>query len=234
MSNSVRLTQQLVDAARGLPDQAEAVWHDKELPGLKLRVQRSGAKSYTIRYRTGGRGTPQRRLTLDASKIPLGEARREIRRWLGEIATGRDPAGERQAERKRDRARLGAALDAYDAHLERRQVVKRGNVLSLLRRELERSFGNIELADLDRAQLAERITAIEAAGRPGTARELKVRANVFLGWAVGEGLIPSNPMAGWRRPRATRAERLAPIGRALADAELGRPRALRTGRSMAI
>jgi integrase len=220
MVEKVKLTQQLVDAARCPPDQAEAVWHDKELPGMKLRVQRSGAKSYTIRYRAGGRGSPQRRLTLDARKIPLGKARREICRRVGEIATGRDPAGERQAERKRDRARLSAALDSYEAHLERRQVVKRGEVLSLLRRELERPFGNIDLADLDRAELASRIAAIEAAGRPGTARELKVRANVFLGWAVGEGLIPANPLAGWRRPRATRAERLALVGRALADTEL--------------
>jgi integrase len=220
MVTKIKLTQQFVDATACPPDQAEAVWHDKELPGMKLRVQRSGAKSYTIRYRAGGRGAQQRRLTLDARKIPLGEARREIRRRQGEIATGRDPARERQAERKRDRARLGAALDRYETHLERRQVVKRGEVLSLLRRELERPFGNVDLADLDRAQLAERIATIEASGRPGAARELKVRANVFMGWAVGEGLIPANPLAGWRRPRATRAERLAPVGRALADAEL--------------
>jgi integrase len=220
MPIKVKLTQQIVDAAICPADQAEAVWHDKELPGLQLRVQRSGGKSYTIRYRTGGRGSPQRRLTFDASKIPLGEARREIRRRMGEIAVGRDPAGEQQAARRRDRARLGAALDAYETHLERRQVVKRGEVLSLLRRELERPCGNVELAALDRQMLAERIATIEASGRPGAARELKVRANVFLGWAVGEGLIPANPVAGWRRPRATRAERLAPVGRALADHEL--------------
>ncbi len=117
-----------MDAATCPADQAEAVWHDKELPGLQLRVKRTGAKAYTIRYRVGGRGSPQRRITLDARKIPLGEARREIRRQLGEVAAGRDPVGEQQATRKRDRARLGAALDRYEAHLERRQVVKRGEV----------------------------------------------------------------------------------------------------------
>jgi integrase len=215
-----RLTQQIVDAATCPPDQAEVVWHDKELPGLQLRVKRSGAKSYTMRYRTGGRGAPQRRLTLDAGKIPLGEARREIRRRMGEIATGRDPAGERKEQTKRDRKRLGPALDRYERHLADRQVVKRASVLSLLRRELLRAFGNIDLAELDRAQLADRIAAVKTSGRPGAARELKARATVFLGWAVGEGDIPANPLAGWRRPRATRAERLAPIGRALADAEL--------------
>ena len=184
-------------------------------------MQRSGAKAYTIRYRVGGRGSPQRRLTLDAGKIPLGEARREIRRQLGEVATGRDPVGEQKAEAKRDRARLGTALDAYEAHLARRQVVKRGEVMSLLRRELLSARSATSIWPISTAQqMVERIAAIEASGRPGAARELKVRATVFLGWAVDEGLIPANPMAGWRRPRATRAERLAPVGRALADAEL--------------
>ena len=73
MVTKIKLTQQFVNATACPPDQAEAVWHDKELPGMKLRVQRSGAKSYTIRYRAGGRGAQQRRLTLDARKIPLGE-----------------------------------------------------------------------------------------------------------------------------------------------------------------
>jgi Arm DNA-binding domain len=232
----IKLTQQIVDGAICPPDQPEAVWHDKELRGLQLRVKRSGAKSYTMRYRTGGRGSPQRRLTLDAGKISLGEARREIRCRMGEIATGRDPAGERQAQRKRDRARLSVALDTYETHLARRQVVKRGEVLSLLRRELERTFGNIDLADLDRQQIAERIAKIEASGRPGAARELKVRANVFLGWAVGEGLIPANPIAGWRRlalpaPSASpRSDVPSPI---TSYRRSGRPSAPPRGRSTA-
>jgi integrase len=220
MPNRIKLTQQFVDAATCPHDQDEVVWHDRDLPGLCLRVRRSGAKAYTVRYRTSGRGSPQRRLTLDVDKIPLGDARREIRRRMGEVATGRDPAGERQEQHKRERARLGAALDTYEAHLERRQVVKRGEVMSLLRREMLRPLGNIGLGELDRAQMVQRVAAIEASGRPGAARELKARAAVFLSWAVDQGMIRANPMAGWRRPRATRAERLAPVGRALADHEL--------------
>jgi integrase len=98
-------------------------------------------------------------------------------------------------------------------------VVKRGEVMSLLRRELLRPFGNIELADLDQAQLVNRVDTIKAAGRPGAARELKTRASVFLGWAVGKGLIKANPGL-WRKPRATRAQQLAVVGRALEDHEL--------------
>jgi integrase len=189
------------------------------MPGLQLRVTRAGAKSYTIRYRAGGRGAPQRRLTLDAGKTPLGQARQEIRRRLGEIATGRDPVGERKAEARRDVARLSPALDAYEADLARRQVVKRKDRMSLLRREL-RLLGNVELGEITRRELIQLINAIEQGGRPGAAQDLRKNAAVFLGWAVDSGLLQASPLAGWRRQRRTRAERLAPGGRALADPEL--------------
>jgi hypothetical protein len=50
--------------------------------------------------------------------------------------------------------------------------------------------------------------------------EFKGRVSVFLGWAVDDGRIKYNPAAGWRRPRATRAEQQERFGRALADEEL--------------
>jgi len=216
----VKLTQQFVDSAVCPTGQPEQVWRDSELPGLSLRVTFSGNRSYTTRYRTGGRGARQRRLTLDASKVKLGAARNIIRQKQGEIAAGRDPVGEEQAKARRDRARLSPALADYEAFLEQRRVVKRRDVVSLLRRELERPLGNVDMADIDRTVLVDRVTAVERSGRPGTARALKVRASVFLEWAATEGRIKYNPAAGWRRPRATRAEQLKEVGRALQDWEL--------------
>ena len=139
---------------------------------------------------------------------------------LGRIAKGEDPAGERKAQAQRDRARLEAALDLYERALEHRHVVKRGEYLSLLRRELLKPLGNVELQEIDRATVAERIRKITAGRRPGAAKELKTRASVFLSWAVDEGMINANPLAGWRRQRRTKAERLDRPGRALADSEL--------------
>ena len=150
MVEKIELTQQRVDAATCPPDQPEAVWHDKKLPGLQLRVKHSGAKSYTIRYRSGGRGSMQRRITLDAGKIPLGEARKEIRRQLGEIATGRDPAGER-------RERSAATMPGSAPHStptrpisRRRAVVAYRDRMSLLRREMLAPLGNVELGTITR------------------------------------------------------------------------------------
>jgi integrase len=68
--------------------------------------------------------------------------------------------------------------------------------------------------------LVDRIDAVRRSGRPGTARELRTRTGVFLGWAADQGLLATNPLAGWRQPRRTRAERISRPGRALRDSEL--------------
>ena len=92
--------------------------------------------------------------------------------------------------------------------------------MSLLRREMLAPLGNVELGTITRNAVVKLISAIEQGGRPGAAQNLRKSASVFLGWAVDAGLIHASPLAGWRRQRRTRAERLAPAGRALADAEL--------------
>jgi integrase len=187
-----------------------------------LRVYRTGHKVFLLPYRVGAgrRGKQRWHRVGNATAISLKAAREVARAILDEVAKGGDPAGERRDEAKRERSRLGPALDRYEASLEARHVVKRGDVLSLLRRELMAPLGNIELDALDRVTLVERVRAVEQGGRPGAARELRTRAGVFLGWAVDEGLIKASPLHGWRQPRRTRAQRLEQPGRALSDAEL--------------
>ena len=131
-----------------------------------------------------------------------------------------DALDQRKDPQAVDDRTLRPALERYEHFLKRRQVVKQGEVLSLLRRELLTPLGDVPLRQLTRAELVKRIRAIEGSGRPGTARELRTRAGVFLGWCVDEGLLPGNPLAGWRRPRATRAERIERPGRAFVNAEL--------------
>lgn len=222
MKNRIKLTTRIVEQATCPADKPSVDLWDAEQPGLLLRVFRTGHKVFLAFYRVGsGRTAKQRWPRIgDATAISLKDARDATKRILGDVAKGSDPAGERKAAARRERARLKPAIDGYEKSLEARRVVKRGEVVSLLRRELLGSLGNDDLEEIDRAVLVERFRAIEKSGRPGAAKELKTRANVFLGWCVDEGLIKANPLAGLRRQRRTRAERLEPAGRALADAEL--------------
>ena len=96
---------------------------------------------------------------------------------------------------------------------------RRRDRMVLLRRELK-PLGDVPLARIERSQIVDLITGIERSGRPGAAQDLRKNAAVFLGWAVDAGLLRASPLAGWRRPRRTRAQLVARPGRALEDWEI--------------
>jgi hypothetical protein len=105
--------------------------------------------------------------------------------------------------------------------------VKRTDVTSLLRRELLGKLGNVDLAELDRAALVGPHHRARGRRAPWSGQDLRSKAAVLLGWATNEGLISGSPLAGWRRERRTRAERLEQPGRALSDDELPVPHNLK-------
>lgn len=89
-------------ARREVPDRACA--------GLYLVVQPSGAKSWAVRYRRGGK---TRKLTLgNVEALPLAAARRAAADALHEVAVGRDPAADKQ--RRVAESEQAAALRASD------------------------------------------------------------------------------------------------------------------------
>ena len=130
-----------------------------------------------------------------------------------------DPAGkasEQKAEAKaRKAAALGAAIDDYERELDRRKLVKRNEVLSALRRELRDKLGaGADLRTITRRQIVDRIEAV-AKTRPGAAGYLRKASTGFFDWLANRGVIPVSPLAGYRKPRRTRAEMVDQPGRAL-------------------
>jgi integrase len=140
---------------------------------------------------------------------------------LGEIAHGKDPAGLLREGRRSSRAILHKALEDYEASLRRRRTVNISTIMSSLRRGLSRLMKR-EVATITRGDYVVAIGAVEERGKPGAAEYLRKNARTFAEWAVTRGLSPHNPLAGLRRPKATRAERLEieERGRALSDPEV--------------
>src|SRR5262249_18286445 len=146
----------------------------------------------------------------------------------GEIARGVDPAAKRQAERAKNESTLRALIaddGEYAHHLKRRRIVAAKQVLSSLRRGLPSRLMGKDIADLTRGDLVTAIEAIEKHGRPGAATDLRKASRGLLEWAVSTGRAHHNVLAGLRRPKRSRAERLAAAangGRALSDDEIRR------------
>ena len=100
-SSSVLLTKTEVDDAKPRAERYH-VW-DTRLAGFGLRVEKSGTKTFVLRYRadSGGRSAPRRFMTVGRfGPLTVDEARRQARLLLASAATGDDPAGERQKKRK--------------------------------------------------------------------------------------------------------------------------------------
>ena len=202
------------------------VW-DTDVVGLGVRCLPSGVKSYVVIYRAGyGRDGIARRMTLGkVSTLRLEDVREVALDIRGRVLKGEDPVAERRAQRreaKRPALTLSEALDRYDADQLRREVADRKNVQSTLRRHLLAHAGDAPLAELDRRAVVEAIEALEANNLPGAAKSLRGHASTFLKWCADRGLIESNPLQGYRAPRATRAQRIARPGRDLSDAEMAR------------
>jgi integrase len=191
--------------------------------GLGLRIRAEGSITWIYRYRSAGVSREAAKtLKLGAwPALTLKVATAAAKAKAGEIALGRDPAAERRNQRTRERRVLSAALDDFELAIKRRRLVNVATIMSTLRRGLA-PLASQEIGDLTRADLVDRIDALEAAGKPGAAADLRKHARSLLEWAVSRGLAPFNVLAGLRRPRASRAERLedARKGRALSDDEI--------------
>lgn len=223
--NKVRLTAERIRQIP-TPETGETTIWDTDVQGLGVRCLATGVKTFIVIYRAGyGRAGTPRRFTLGKVEgIRLEDARALALDIRAKVLKGGDPAEERKAaarEVKRPRLTLELALDRYDEDQERRKVVGRVGVLSALRRHLLSRLPNSLLIDLDRRAVVEAIEALEGDDKPGAAQALRSHASTFLKWCADRGLVPANPLQGYRAPRSTRAQRIAQPGRELSDAEVG-------------
>ncbi|CAH1656168.1 Tyr recombinase domain-containing protein [Hyphomicrobiales bacterium] len=225
-----------------LPDgrQEVLIW-DSAMNGLALRVGKT-RRSWSYVYRpagSGARANPQK-ISLGAwPAVTVARARQLAQIQAGQIAAGKDPAAERREEKRRETATIGKLLDGYEANLLRRRYANRGVVMKTLRRGLA-GLDKRDAISLSRRDLVERIDAAaisrlvvaedpvartpaaRVVGGPGASADLRKHLRTFFEWTTNSGATPFNPLAGLRRERATRAERIdrTERGRALSDAEL--------------
>ncbi|WP_082767406.1 integrase family protein [Bosea sp. PAMC 26642] len=228
--SKLRMTEASIRALPS-PDKGELIVWDEKMPGLALRIGRA-RRAWIYVYRPPGAytetGDGQRR-RVNPVKLPLGawpalsveKAREAAQVEAGKVAKGQDPAATRRETGRQDKARVSAALDDYEASLKRRRYVNVTTAMSTLRRNLA-SLKARDVATLRRVDLTALIEKLEAKEKPGAAADFRRHARTWLEWCTNKGLAPFNVLAGLRRERSTKAERIdtQEKGRALTDAEL--------------
>ena len=208
------------------PAKGEATYCDTAVPGLELRVLASGARAYCVRYRLGGRGSPQRRLTLGAAgEMRLDDARKAALKALAEVRHGGDPVAERKSviQARGDaaaRTTVAELVDLHEAEQRARGVASAADAAKMLRRDFVAAVAKSRHpSTVSRAELVRLLDRVRdgvpghAAPRPGSVSTFRARLHGLFQTALARGIVRANPLAGYRQPRASKMERIARAGR---------------------
>lgn len=175
---------------------------DAEVRGLELRVNAS-AKSFLLYYRNKA-GAQRRPKIGEWGQITLTQARKVAREWLSEVAAGRDPSGDRAAERAEP-----TMADLWDEFWKRHASrIKTGPTYQRQwRLHVEPRFGKMRVKDVGYSHIADLHDAMSAATPTEANRVLALLSGMFafarrpLEWTT------SNPVEGVRRNRETKRHR---------------------------
>ena len=172
--------------------QGQLLW-DQSLNGFGARRQLRHVH-YLLRYRLNGR---QRFVTIGRHGSPWtpDSARNEARRLLGMVASRTDPAN----ERVRPAETLGTEIERY---LERKRASLKPSSLTEISRHLmvhAKTLHRLRLAEIDRRTIALRLAEIEQASGPVARNRTRASLSAFFAFAIREGLIETNPVAGTGR-----------------------------------
>jgi integrase len=214
------ITKRTVDEAAPGTRAGKAVdaflWDDK-LKGFGLKVTPAGAKVYLCQYRTGGRGTPTKRVTIGRHGSPWtpDQARRKAMAIIGAVAEGKDPAAEKAAKRKSEAEPETFAIMAerFLAHgrtkrggRELRQATKDEYRRALL--DYAADLAGRPLRSIRRRDIAGLIDTVAA--ERGTTSAMRTRAALsrFFGWAMARDDEITNPVAGTEGYATARRQRV--------------------------
>jgi integrase len=190
------------------PKEGQADYFDSGFPGLALRVSYGGAKTFIFFYRLHGK---LRRLSLGRyPAMSLAEARDAWRTARLAVSKGESPAHIRPT-----------TADSFTAvaeeWLQRDQAQNRSaaEVRRVIERDVLPAWGDRPITTLTRRDVLELVDGVADRGALTMARRLHAHLHRLFRWAVGRGIVETNPMADLPKPGEAVAR-----DRVLTDAEL--------------
>ncbi|WP_459455346.1 tyrosine-type recombinase/integrase [Rhizobium sp. No.120] len=228
-----KLTKRKIDALEAR-DKDYFEWDD-ELSGFGVRVWPSGRKTYVAQYRAGKQ---TRRFKIGIhGPLTVEEARKEAKGVLGDVARGDDPQLDRSTRRKA--LTVKELCEMYFMAADKGLVFgKRGkpkksstlyvdkgrasrHVIPLIGNRLVQELTTADVVKMMRDVTMGKTAVDEKTGKlrgravvkggAGTASQAVTLLSAILTYAVSEGIIPTNPARGIKKPAVgKRTRRLSP------------------------
>jgi len=176
-------------------------WFDQDTRGLSLKINPGGAATWYFHYSRRSDAIRRRVQLGKLAALALKDARLRAKKMAGLVADGKDPAGDRRAEREAltvaDLAgRFLAEYAAAKRSGERQRKALEKDVLPLIGKS---KIGAVTRRDIDR--IIERMIARKVT--VGASRTFEIVRKMF-NWALEKGLVDRNPCVGMKKPFATR------------------------------
>ncbi|MCH9648869.1 MAG: tyrosine-type recombinase/integrase [Deltaproteobacteria bacterium] len=194
----VRLTDRALKALQG--DGADRDLRDAAVPGLYVRVRKTGLVSFSARYYRGG----ARRISLGTyPEMSLAGARQLALQIRADVARGKDP-GAPLAER-------GGEVTFRDLATEYLERHARPNKASweederILKGDLLPPLGEMPAAEISRRDLIAIFDRVTDRGSPTMANRIRALLSKIYAFGISRDLVSANPAAGMpRNPEAAR------------------------------
>ena len=206
----MRLTETAVAALKLGPDQGDIIVFDDAIPGLGIRLRKSGLKTWLFQYKLSGR---TRRVTLGpTSAIKAGKARDIAADMYSRVRLGGDPASDRQQQVQRSLNTFHWLATQFLASHKGRP-----KTLTEVNRHLLQYCAPLHSTPMDaitRRHIADLLGKLDQNSGPASANRTRSTLSALFSWAMSEGLATANPVIGVTK----RQER--PRERILNDSEL--------------
>lgn len=169
---------------------------DGGLPGLYLVVQPSGAMSWAVRYRFGGK---TKKHTIGAyPRFGLADARKSAGIALRAVAEGRDPGDEKKLARSIQGGEQNQIETILDDFLTRHVDVKNKASSAkesrrIIETEIKPKWKGRQVQSITRREIIGLLDDINDRGAPIMANRVLALLRKFFNWAIERDIITASP-----------------------------------------
>jgi integrase len=185
----------------------ELIVFDDDIAGFGLRLRDGGSRSLIFQYKIG---TKHRRIALGSvSAVNFTETRKQAQKYYARVKLGEDPASDKAVAKIKAGETFEAAAAQYLARLRERERAPRSYV------DIERHLlvyakmlHGLQLTSISRRDVATCLAKITTDNGAVTANRTRSTVSAVFAWAIGEGMIEHNPVAGTNRNEETTRDRV--------------------------